>query len=108
MHEIPPRNRSVPSTLPLLGEMQGDHRQRAAILQAEALERRRRELGEQREPSKSAADRIRIWERLHQLLLPPSPGHRLITIIATDTGLSLDEVRNEQRVRAAAKVAPAG
>jgi hypothetical protein len=72
------------------------------LLQTEALKARQQELGELRSPLNTPADRIRIWERLHQLSLPRSPGHRLIAVIAASTGLTLDEVRAEQRARTAA------
>jgi hypothetical protein len=90
----------VPGSAPRAGESQADYRQRMTVLQAEALERRQNELSEQRSPLNSPADRIRIWERLHQLSLPRSPSHRLVTVIAANTGLSLEEVRDEQRERA--------
>jgi hypothetical protein len=93
----------TPGSAPRAGESQADYRQRMTLLQAEALERRQKELGEQRSPLNSPADRIRIWERLHQLSLPRSPSHRLISVIAANTGLSLEEVRVEQRERATAK-----
>lgn len=92
----------VPSTAPRLGESQADYRQRIALLRAEAMERRQKELGEQCSPSYTPADRIRIWERLHQLTLPHSSNHRLIAVIAANTGLSVAEVQAEQRLRAAA------
>jgi len=98
-------DRIVPSSPPRAGESQADYRQRMTLLQAEALERRQQELGEQCSPLNTPADRIRIWERLHQLAMPLSPGHRLIAVIAANTGLSLAEVQAEQRERAAAKVA---
>jgi hypothetical protein len=99
----------VSSTTPRVGETQADYRERIALVQAEALERRQHELSEQCSPSKTPADRIRIWERLHQLPLPGLPSHRLISVIAANTGLSVDEVRAEQSMRAAAKTAaPAG
>lgn len=98
-------DRIVQNTAPRPGEGQVDHRQRVALLQAEAIERRRQELREQCSPTNNPADRIRIWERLHQLPLPRSPSHRLMTVIAANTGLSLDEVQAEQRVRAAAESA---
>lgn len=88
---------------PRAGETQADYRQRLTLLQAEALERRQKELGEQRSPLNTPADRIRIWERLHQLSLPRSPSHRLISVIAANTGLSPEEVRLEQRERATAR-----
>jgi hypothetical protein len=97
----------VPSSVPRIGESQADYRQRMTLLQAEALERRQQELSDQRSPLNTPADRIRIWERLHQLQLPRSPTHRLITVIAANTGLSLAEVRAEQRTRATANAAPA-
>ena len=89
--------------IPRLGESQADCRERMARSQAEALERRQQELSEQRSPVHSSADRIRIWERLHQLTMPLSPAHRLISIIAANTGLSLEQVHAEQRARAASK-----
>lgn len=95
----------VPSSAPRIGESQADYRQRLILLQAEALDRRQQELSEQRSPLNTPADRIRIWERLHQLPLPRNPGHRLITVIAANTGLSLEDVRAEQLVRARAKAA---
>jgi hypothetical protein len=88
---------------PLLGESNAAYRERIALLEAEALERRQQELGEQRSPSKTPADRIRIWERRHQLPLPRSPDHHLVAVIAANTGLTLDDVRAEQRLRGAGK-----
>jgi hypothetical protein len=109
MPEYAVPERIVPSSAPRVGETQADYRERMTLLQAEALERRQKELGEQRSPLNSPADRIRIWERLHQLSLPRSPSHRLISVIAANTGLSLEEVRVEQRARATAKAtAPTG
>jgi len=98
-------DRIEPNAGPRAGESPADYRQRMARLQAEALERRKQEISEQRSPTNTPADRIRIWERLHQLSLPPSPEHRLIAIIAADTGLSLEEVQAERRLRAAARTA---
>ena len=89
---------------PLLGESGAAYRERIALLEAEALERRQQELNEQRSPAKTPGDRIRIWERRHQLPLPRSPDHHLIRVIAANTGLSLDDVRAEQRLRGASKV----
>ena len=96
-------NGIVASSAPAVGESPADYRVRMALLQAEAAERRRQELSEQRSPLNTPADRIRLWERLHQLTLPRSPSHPLITVIAANTGLSLEEVRLEQRERATAK-----
>ena len=104
-------DRIVPNTAaaPRLGESPADYRKRIAVLQAEALERRQQELSEQCSPSNTPADRIRIWEHRHQLTLPRSPDHQLLTVIAANTGLSVEDVRAEQRVRAAGKAtAPVG
>jgi hypothetical protein len=76
-----------------------------ALLQAEALERRQQDLQQQSSPQNSPGDRIRIWERLHQLALPVNPAHRLVSIIAANTGLSTEEVHEEQRLRATVPVA---
>ena len=99
------RDLTVSNMAPRPGESNAAYRERIALLQAETLDRRQLELNEQRSPSKTAADRIRIWERLHQLPLPRSPEHRLLDIIAADTGLSLEEVQAEQRLRSVAKAA---
>lgn len=95
-------DRIAPASVPLAGETPADYRRRMDLLQAEALERREQELAEQRSPLNTASDRIRIWERRHQLTLPRSPDHALISVIAMNTGLSLEEVQTEQRLRAAA------
>jgi hypothetical protein len=93
-------DRTVPSSAFLVGESSEDHRKRLAQLQAEALERRQQELGEQRSPLNTPADRIRIRERLHQLQLPRNPSHRMVSVIAAHTNLSPEDVRTEQRLRA--------
>jgi hypothetical protein len=87
--------------LPIVGESAPEYRERMARARAEALERRQQQIDEQRSPLHFPAARIQIWERLHQLDLPRKPGHRLLEVIATDTGLSLEEVRAEQVSRAA-------
>ena len=96
-------DRIVSHTIPRPGESAAEYRERIALLEAAALERRQQELNEQRSPSNAPADRIRIWERRHQLSLPRSPDHHLLAVIAANTGLSLDDVRAEQRLRGAGK-----
>ncbi len=92
-------------SLPLAGETQADYRRRVELLQAEALEHREQEISAQCSPLNSAADRIRIWERRHQLRLPRNPDHPLISVIAVGTGLSREEVRAEQRLRVGTQAA---
>ena len=77
-----------------------DFKARQVHQQAEAAERRRVDLAEQSSHLKSAEERIRIWERIHEVKLPKGPTHRLIGIIAANTGLSNSDVRDEQQRRA--------
>ena len=86
------------------GESTADYRTRLAGLQVQALERWQKELAEQSSVLNSPADRIRVWERRHQIDLPRDPGHRLIDLIAANTGLSPDEVRAEQQQRTVAAI----
>jgi hypothetical protein len=87
------------------GETADDFRARAAHQQAMAAERREHELAEQTSLANSPADRIRIWERLHEITLPISPSHRLLAIIAANTGLTLEQVHDEQQLRAGVGIA---
>lgn len=78
-----------------------DFRARLVHQQAEAAERRRTDLAEQCSRLKTAEERIRIWERIHEVTLPRDPAHRLVEIIAANTGLTSADVRDEQQRRAA-------
>jgi len=82
-----------------------DFRARLVHQQAEAAERRRLDLAEQSSRLKTAEERIRIWERIHEVTLPKDPAHRLIDIIATNTGLTDADVRDEQQRRAMLRAA---
>ncbi len=82
-----------------------DFRARLVHSQAEAAERRRLDLAEQSSRLKTAEERIRIWERIHEVTLPRNSEHRLVTIIATNTGLTDADVRDEQQRRAALRAA---
>jgi hypothetical protein len=73
--------------------------------QAEAAERRRVDLAEQSSRLKTPEERIRIWERIHEVTLPKDPAHRLVEIIATNTGLTDADVRDEQQRRAMLRAA---
>jgi hypothetical protein len=84
-----------------------DYRARIAHQQAEAARRRQEELEEQSSTLKTPDTRIRIWERLHEVGLPRDPTHRLVDIIAANTGLTVEEVRDEQRLRASGAPAAA-
>jgi hypothetical protein len=96
---------SPSAPVPFAGETNNDYRARIAHHQADMLEKRQRELLEQTSTLNAPSARIRIWERLHQLTLPRDPNHRLIAIIAANTGLTIEEVREEQRLRSSPPVA---
>ena len=82
-----------------------DFRARLVHQQAEAAERRRNDLAEQSSRLKTAEERIRIWERIHEVNLPRDPAHRLVEIIASNTGLTGADVREEQQRRAMLRAA---
>jgi hypothetical protein len=84
-----------------------DFRARLVHQQAEAAERRRMDLAEQSSRLKTAEERIRIWERIHEVTLPKDPAHRLVDIIAANTGLADSDVRDEQQRRASLRAAAA-
>jgi hypothetical protein len=84
-----------------MGETVADYRARVAEHQHERARRRQEELLEQTSMQNTPAMRIRVWERLHQIRLPRNPAHRVLEIIAADTELSLEQVREEQRARLA-------
>ena len=86
--------------LPFAGEPNADFRARIARRQAEAAEVRQRELIEQASTINSPDLRIRIWERLHEISLPLDTGHRLLGVIAAQTGLTMAQVQSEQHNRA--------
>jgi hypothetical protein len=82
-----------------------DYRTRLVNAQAEAAERRRMDLAEQCSRLKTAEERIRIWERIHEVNLPRDSEHRLLDIIAANTGLSTADIRDEQQRRATLRAA---
>jgi hypothetical protein len=78
-----------------------DHRRKVLDAEQERAALRAEELASQASPTHDAAERIRIWERLHALRLPLKSSHVLVKVIATQTRLSVDQVHEEQRRRAA-------
>lgn len=98
----PGRSISPPGDDPMM-----DFRARLVHQQAEAAERRRLDLAEQSSRLKTAEERIRIWERIHEVTLPRDSAHRLVEIIASNTGLTDADVRDEQQRRAALRAAAA-
>lgn len=78
-----------------------DHRARTEQALFEAAQRRDRALVDQRSPENSPEARVRIWERLHQVRLPRDPEHAILPRVAEQTALSLLDVQEVQRSRAA-------
>jgi hypothetical protein len=87
---------------PHAGELIADYRARLAHEQAEVQQRRQAELAEQVSIRNMPSERIRVWERLHGLPLPRNPTHKLLSVIAAETDLQLEQVQEEQRVRLSA------
>jgi hypothetical protein len=52
----------------------------------------------------SALERVEHWERFHGVRLPVDPRHPLLSVIATDTALALEDIRAEQARRKAGTV----
>jgi hypothetical protein len=76
-----------------------DFRRRLELDEEERVERRRVDIAAQTlEPNVPSA-RIRAWEKVHALRMPSSPGHRVLSLIAAATQLSLADVHEEQRIR---------
>ena len=88
-------------TLPRTGDLVRDPAERRAHEESERAERRRQELAEQRSDRNPPDVRIRAWEKIHQLRLPSDPAHPILDVIAISTRLTLADVREEQRMRAA-------
>lgn len=74
---------------------------RAAIQAARENEAaaRKIELAQLASATRTPAERIDSWERMHELRLPDSPEHPLVRVIATATALTMEEIRDEQHAR---------
>ncbi len=84
---------------PFAGEAPDEFRTRILQQQADAAERRRQDLKDQASTLKTPAARIRVWERLHHARLPKDIAHGLVAVIAAGTGLTAEQVQDEQRER---------
>jgi hypothetical protein len=94
MHEAPVHDPSWP-LLPSAAE------RRAALRLANERKasERRSELESLMAPTLSPHERISTWERLHALKLPRSADHPLAGLIASQTGLTVEDISAEQRRR---------
>jgi hypothetical protein len=88
-------------TMPRTSDLVKTPAERLAHEEFERAEKRRQELAEQRSDLNPPEVRIRTWERVHALRLPSDPAHPILDVIAMGTRLTLEEVRQEQRSRAA-------
>jgi hypothetical protein len=75
------------------------HREQLAFEAEERARQRLAQLTEQRSTLNPPDARIRVWEKVHELRLPLDPAHAIVAVVAADTGLTLSEVRHEQRAR---------
>ncbi len=71
----------------------------------ERLQQRQRALAEQRSTANPPDVRIRAWEKVHALRMPGDAAHPVLDVIAHGTGLTLEQIREEQRVRVAQRSA---
>ncbi len=99
MNQLKPNTNPGRAAVPSVDDPMMDFRARLVQSQAEAAERRRTDLADQCSRLKTAEERIRIWERIHEVTLPRDPAHRLVEIIAANTGLTGADVRDEQQRR---------
>jgi hypothetical protein len=83
------------------GEFVATFADRMALREREREESRRIAMAEQSQEQNTPGMRIRAWERVHALRMPSDPGHPVLDQIAMKTGLSGDQVREEQAARAA-------
>jgi hypothetical protein len=81
-----------------------DHRARVAVEAHARKEKRRAEQAEQCADSSAPEARIRVWEKIHGLRLPLDTAHPIVAVVATETHLTVAEVRHEQHARKAARL----
>jgi hypothetical protein len=77
------------------------HAERLAEEAEERRHQRQRELAEQSSIANPPDARIRAWEKVHALRMPGDAAHPVLDVIAHGTGLTLEQIREEQRARLA-------
>jgi len=80
---------------------QGEYRRKVQQQDRDRAALRASELATQMSPVRTAEERIRIWERLHELHLPSTSAHALVRVVAMQTHLTVGDVQAEQRRRSA-------
>lgn len=96
-HEANPRTFIGSATIG--GDFAKEHRSRVALATEELQRKRTREAAVQTDENLSPQERIRAWERIHELRLPTDPTHPLVRFIARVTGLGVPAVHDEQQRR---------
>jgi hypothetical protein len=84
----------------MIGGNLTDPRAQALRAAEERAQERARLLERQASTLHTPEERIRLWEKLHALSLPRASTHPLLSLIATQTALTLEQVHDEQRRRA--------
>jgi hypothetical protein len=88
-----------PLTRRAASEIIRNHAEAVAAERFAASETRRLALADLKSEMNSISERVRGWEKLHGLRLPTDPEHSVLPVIARATGLTLAQVRDEQRLR---------
>jgi hypothetical protein len=94
MTERPSASRTFPDVI-------RSHAERLAQDAEERRHQRQRELAEQSSTANPPDARIRAWEKVHALRMPGDAAHPVLDVIAHGTGLTLEQIREEQRARLA-------
>ena len=109
MSSNPPNSRDGSAHSSTRSELIRTHSEMLAAEAEANAARRRVELEELRSDMMTPEQRIRAWERVHGLRLPPDPNHRVLGAIALRTRLTLEQVQTVQHddaVRRMARTAP--
>jgi hypothetical protein len=95
-------SRSYDEPKPALSAAGGvvDRRAEVERQQQERAAERQQQIAAQSSELHAPEERIRLWEKLHALPLPRSATHKLLHVIAQQTRLSIQQVREEQQRRA--------
>ncbi|MBV9695825.1 MAG: hypothetical protein JO005_02750 [Gammaproteobacteria bacterium] len=78
--------------------------ERLALDAEERMQQRKQALAEQSSAANPPDVRIRAWEKVHALRMPDGSTHPVLGVIANSTGLTLEQIHEEQRARAALRI----
>jgi hypothetical protein len=100
----PHMRQRAPTTRPTT-EVIRTYARRMALEAEERLQKRQLMLAEQCASENAPDVRIRAWEKAHVLCLPSDPGHPVLHAIAACTGLTIEQIQDEQLTRRARRTA---